>query len=119
MYIFVTGICLARSGQATLSLSVGRELRRRDATRRAGHRRAATLEQRAGGVASGRVALHHRILLRQETRGAALHGGAAAHDNLRHQSRLQLQARILQAADRVRQHDPRQADELQRRSHRR
>lgn len=114
-----TGIRLARSGQAALSLSVGRELRRRDATRRAGDRRAAAIQQRARGVASGGVTLHHRILPRQETRGAAVYGGAVAHDNPHHQPGLQLQARVLQAADRVRQHDPRQADELQRRSHRR
>lgn len=39
-----TGIRLARSRQAALSLSVGRELHRRDATRRAGDGRAAALE---------------------------------------------------------------------------
>lgn len=99
------GIRLARSGQASLSLSLGRELRGHDEASRAGDRRSTAGAQRTRGIPSGDSTLYYRLLPRQETRGVAVHGGTAAHNNTHKQPRLQLQARVHSAWYRVRKHD--------------
>lgn len=108
------GVRMARPGQAPLPIPMGRELHRRDAARGPGDRRAAEVQQHLGRLAPGGAALRDRLLHGQEAGRASVHGRAVAHDHPRDQPGLQLQAGVLQAPDRVREHDPRETEELQR-----
>lgn len=104
---------MARPGQASLPLPMGRELHRHHATRGTSHGRAPTGQQRSLDLTPGHPPLHHWLLPRQDSRRTALHGSSPAHHNPHDEPRLRLQARVHQVTHRVRQHDEGQAPKLQ------
>lgn len=104
---------MERPGQASLPLSLGRELSRHLPASDANNSRAPAGEQRPSCVPSGGAQVYIGLLPGQEPGGFALHGGATAHHHSPSQSGLQLSVGADRVVHRVREYDAQQAEQLQ------